>query len=292
MFKNLTLISNQNRTFSQGGCLNSRATTSRNATSMVNSAINSEDYAMRWNLTNFKIEKLHYGGNFPNLADEEKVSQALSELIQRPSRPKEEKIKYKELSCTKISMNFFDKLYTHQPNIVHNSGRIHACFQDNRNDICPGVVFRDQLVKALLNYDEDEYFVFSDADRKEFLFRIFQFLVIGGPINQYEDEIGIYIEGTRSLYKDMVSVSKNKDGEICVDSKVFEVYVETIPKDRNNNDDDDNDGDSDDDESRCIFPDNASSYDFVHPQSFCYVVVNEKDHLVTVFQNIWTGNKF
>ena len=67
------------------------------------------------------------------------------------------------------------------------------------------MVFRDQLVKALLNYEEDEYFVFSDADRKEFLFRIFQFLVIGGPINQYEDEIGIYIEGTRSLYKDMVS---------------------------------------------------------------------------------------
>jgi len=50
----------------------------------------------------------------------------------------------------------------------------------------------------------ETYDIFSEDDRKEFLFHIFQSLCLGGVICQYEDEIQKYFEISKLLYKDFV----------------------------------------------------------------------------------------
>lgn len=246
------------------------------------------EYQMKWNLDRMTISKYQFTGTFPKSTETQQIQKTLLDIINRPEN-KDETLNFKQLNCNQISMEFFDKLYNSDPKILHESGRILHCLQENRHEICPGVCFRDQLIKALLNYEEDEYCCFNEADRDEFLFRIFQFLVIGGPINQYEEDVNIYLDGTRSLYKDMISVYKD-DGKVKIDSKVFEVYVtQTLNNSGNTNSK--NDDSEDEDVSQVVFPDVASNYEYTHPQSFCYVVVNEKAKVATVFENVWSGQK-
>lgn len=58
--------------------------------------------------------------------------------------------------------------------------------------------------KVLLLEDSDHYDIFSESDRKEFLFCLFKHLCIGGALCQFEDELGPYLETTKALYKDLV----------------------------------------------------------------------------------------
>lgn len=53
--------------------------------------------------------------------------------------------------------------------------------------------------------EADEYDIFSAEERAELLFKLFTLLVVGGPLNQYEDNIGPYFDITRDLYKDLVT---------------------------------------------------------------------------------------
>jgi hypothetical protein len=50
-----------------------------------------------------------------------------------------------------------------------------------------------------------EYDTFTEEERDELLFRIFRLLVVGGALNQYEDNIGPYFDLTRDLYRDVVT---------------------------------------------------------------------------------------
>ena len=62
----------------------------------------------------------------------------------------------------------------------------------------------------MLVEDSDNFSSFSSTDRQEFLFRLFTHLVVGGNLNQYDDSIAAYFDLTKSLYKDLVTVSKVK----------------------------------------------------------------------------------
>merc|ERR1712110_744285 len=180
------------------------------------------DSLMKWNLdSTLTTSTQQFEGQWPNAADESSLKKSLGNCIGQ-----EKNISFKELNCTQLSMDFFDRFYTHDPPIVKKeNGWIVKCFEETRYDICPGVLFTDAVRKALLHSDSDEYFCFSEADREEFLYKIFQFVVLGGQYNQYEDKIGPYLEVTRSLYKDLISVKK-VDGGLRVMSKVYQVWVE------------------------------------------------------------------
>lgn len=76
----------------------------------------------------------------------------------------------------------------------------------------------------MLLEDSDNYDTFSEEDRGQFLFRIFKHLTLGGPLNQYEDNIGPYFDTVKKIYKDFVSVSRDPATKaIVVNSSVFKI---------------------------------------------------------------------
>ena len=64
--------------------------------------------------------------------------------------------------------------------IVRQSGSIVKCYDDMYGDI----MISDELRKMLLMEDSDNYDVFSEKDRSEFLFEIFKHICLGGSVCQ------------------------------------------------------------------------------------------------------------
>ena len=56
--------------------------------------------------------------------------------------------------------------------------------------------------------DSDNYDIFNESDRKEFLFHLFKHLCLGGEVCQFEDNVQIYLDFTKLLYKDLVRCVK------------------------------------------------------------------------------------
>ena len=56
----------------------------------------------------------------------------------------------------------------------------------------------------LINPESEEYKLFSEQERNEFIFRIFKHLVLGGRLCQFEDEINNYINCTKLFYKHLI----------------------------------------------------------------------------------------
>ena len=50
----------------------------------------------------------------------------------------------------------------------------------------------------------------EDKIQNEFIFKLFQMLVIGGSICQYEDNVEEYLDVLKNLYKDLVTVAKDQ----------------------------------------------------------------------------------
>ena len=75
-------------------------------------------------------------------------------------------------------------------------------------------------------FEEDENYCELQEDKyaNEFIFNLFQYLVIGGAMCQYDLDVTEYLETTKALYKDLVKVAKDDDtGEIKAVSQVFRV---------------------------------------------------------------------
>lgn len=56
--------------------------------------------------------------------------------------------------------------------------------------------------------DSEHYYAVSQEERKEFLFRIFKHLCLGGELCQYEDTVEPYISTTRQIYKDLIRLMR------------------------------------------------------------------------------------
>jgi hypothetical protein len=56
----------------------------------------------------------------------------------------------------------------------------------------------------LLDTECTEYNLFTEEERQEFIFRIFELLVLGGSLCQYEDVLKPYLEITKNIYKDLI----------------------------------------------------------------------------------------
>jgi len=56
----------------------------------------------------------------------------------------------------------------------------------------------------LLDEESEEYNLYSEDERNEFVFRIFQMLVLGGTLCQFEDTLQPYLDVTKSIYKDLI----------------------------------------------------------------------------------------
>nr|XP_025037416.1 transcriptional coactivator YAP1 isoform X7 [Pelodiscus sinensis] len=131
---------------------------------------------------------------------------------------KVKKIEAIVVPCTQVSMSFFDRLYSE--GLVRETGHIIKCYDDYYHDI----PISDELRKVLLLEDSDHFDIFSQSNREEFLFCLFKHLCLGGTLCQFEDVLGPYLETTKALYKDIVSVQKDPETkEIIITSTIFKV---------------------------------------------------------------------
>nr|XP_020651668.1 uncharacterized protein C11orf70 homolog [Pogona vitticeps] len=172
------------------------------------------------------------------------------------------KVEAKNVLCTQVSMSFFDRLYSE--GVVRENGNIVKCFDEYHNDI----LIADELRKVLLLEDSDHYNLYSHTDREEFIFCVFKHLCLGGALCQYEDDLGPYLETTKALYKDLVSVQKDPETkEINIISTVFKVCAY--------------------DANGLCYPSSNS-----HEQNFAYLIVNPLKRHVYVLYHSFGGAFF
>jgi hypothetical protein len=78
------------------------------------------------------------------------------------------------------------------PTNYHPRSRFHL-----RSCFCPQDLLRD----LLLNEETENYELFSEEDEKQFIFRIFKWLAVGGSMNQPDEKIDNYLQMTKTLYR-------------------------------------------------------------------------------------------
>ncbi|XP_035712872.1 cilia- and flagella-associated protein 300-like [Folsomia candida] len=165
-----------------------------------------------------------------------------------------ELVKFSKVSCTHTTMELFDKL-TQNEAIVRQCGGIVQCAPEYVRllDFTEGggdqhsdhleLEVNDNLRKTILTtlipplarsseleIEPDLENVFSSEDTKEFLFQLFAHLVLGGSLCQYEDYITQYLEVTKVLYKNLVSVMLTPEEEgLSVVSSIFKIHSISNP---------------------------------------------------------------
>ncbi|XP_078259277.1 cilia- and flagella-associated protein 300 isoform X1 [Rhinoraja longicauda] len=172
------------------------------------------------------------------------------------------KLEAEEIPCKEVSMSFFDCLYTND--IVREAGHINKCLDEFYEDF----VIADRLRQVLLLEDSDGYQIFSDTERKEFIFCLFKHFCLGGILCQFEDTIDPYLEITKAVYKEIVSVQKDPETKgIRVISTVFKVTAS-------------------DDYGTC-YPSTKK-----HEQTFAYLIVDPIKRHVHVLYHCFGGGLF
>jgi len=173
-----------------------------------------------------------------------------------------ETVSIEAVPCSVLSMTFFDRLYNNK--IVKESGAISKCFDEQFENFW----ISDELQKCLLLEDSDYYDLFSDSEREELLFRLFRHLCLGGEVCQYEDNIQPYLDITKDLYKEVLSVQKDPSTkELLITSHAYKVTSH--------------------DSSGPYFPSDRD-----HLQDFAYFIVDPLKRHVTVIYHRYGASIF
>lgn len=125
---------------------------------------------------------------------------------------------FRRLRTSVTNMSFFERLRTE--GIVASSGYIRKCMED----MIDGVSAADKLRRMLVDEDDEDFCLYDDDEKEEFLFHIFKRLVIGGSMCQWEDQVEPYEKMTKEIYRELLRVHKSKrTGKIEVASVVLDV---------------------------------------------------------------------
>ncbi|XP_017885404.1 cilia- and flagella-associated protein 300-like [Ceratina calcarata] len=130
-------------------------------------------------------------------------------------------VEIEPVPCSVLNMSFFSKLKDPKNGIVHKSGSICKRYDTELENF----LISDNLRGMLLDKECPEYNLYLKDERDEFIFRIFRMLVLGGVLCQYEDFIDPYIETTRAIYKDLISVQKKEDTDLSISTTVLNVIA-------------------------------------------------------------------
>lgn len=104
-------------------------------------------------------------------------------------------------------MSYFS--FLEELNIVNpGTGSINGCL----DEWVDGMQLSNKLLQALV-WEEDENYeeLRQDKYSNEFIFCLFKYLVLGGGLCQVDERISEYIETTKLLYKDLITVAKDAD---------------------------------------------------------------------------------
>lgn len=107
------------------------------------------------------------------------------------------------LCCTLTRLDIFDKLmHDCVPRVVRESGWKLAKLADHPD--VDGFSVHDRLRQLILCDDSANSIAISAAERSEFLWHIFENLILGGNVNQFKNDIIAYRDVSRLLYKEVV----------------------------------------------------------------------------------------
>ena len=163
-----------------------------------------------------------------------------------------EQVTIEETKHTVTSLDFFDRLYSN--GIVREDHAITKCL----DEYVDSFLVADELRKCLLMQEYPSYDIFTAQDRQEFIFHVFKALCLGGRLCQYEDTIQPYLEATRKIYKDLITVVRDSaTNKLKVASHVYKVL----------------------DVESSVSP----LFLMEHPQNFCYVSIDPYKRHVNVF---------
>lgn len=212
-----------------------------------------------------ELVKFRYNQSFTLFNTEKFLAELFNSAEFRAAAPgfsailpeKVDTIEYSKLSTEVVNMGFFDILC--DKDITTTTGYI----KKEPDEYLEGMVMGDRARYALAFEESEFYEIFDDKIRKEFIFRIFKHLVLGGAVWQFEDNIKDYLEQTQKFYKDLVAVFKDSETEdIKVGSHAFEI--------KKINDSD-------------VFGDSE------HPQNWAYVVVDPIHWHVNIWYHKWSS---
>lgn len=182
----------------------------------------------KWNVDSHIVGKIRYE-QYLDMSDEKQVKAFMLDLFNSDALQsnfskggylgKVKSVDFEPMRCKLVTMSLFDKLTSN--GVVYESGAIKKCLEDYYDD----VPVADELRKALIVEDSDNYSIFTDEEREELLFKLLQHFVVGGPYCQYEDNVQPYFDLVKGLYKDLLCVRKSKaSGDIEVASSVYRVF--------------------------------------------------------------------
>ncbi|KAI9188374.1 hypothetical protein H9P43_002765 [Blastocladiella emersonii ATCC 22665] len=126
------------------------------------------------------------------------------------------------LAVTRCDMSIFDGLF--DSGVVRRNGAIVKCFDDYYSPAAvptapsadlhaePGdTLIPDELRRAMLDASSDHFdSAVTTTDRRELLYHLFAHLVLGGRVNQFEDEIAPYLTVAKLIYKKMISATRSQ----------------------------------------------------------------------------------
>ena len=115
------------------------------------------------------------------------------------------------MTCNVLNMSFFDVF--RDLRLVTENGDIRQNYEERLD----GIILGDRIRQALL-WEETEDFeawdeLHKDTYQKEFIFKLFAHIQIGGSINQFDNNISSYLDVVKKLYKDLVTVGKDPESQ-------------------------------------------------------------------------------
>lgn len=159
-------------------------------------------------------------------------------------------VKHMRLPTTVLRLDFFDRLKDAE---IVRAGDIAKCLDEQ----CGEILVSDKLRKLLLDEASEEWELFSELERSELIFRIMKALAVGGGLNQYEDQMEPYLNMTKALYKDLVSVHKTAAGTLAIGSLTYAISE--------------------------VNGSSASLFPRPSPNNFCYVTIDPAARHVKLF---------
>ena len=127
-------------------------------------------------------------------------------------------VKHTRIPTTVLRLDFFDR-FRDAGIIRGDGGDVAKCLDEQVGEI----LVSDKLRKMFLDESSEEWELFDELERSELIFRIMKAFAVGGGMNQYEDQIEPYLNLTKALYKDLVSVHKTAAGTLQIGSLTFEI---------------------------------------------------------------------
>jgi hypothetical protein len=110
-------------------------------------------------------------------------------------------VTFKRVPATITSMAFFDRLTDAENEICRSHGEIVGCFDEYTEFF----ILCSELQKLIAMPESEHYDLFAEAEREEFLFKLFGHFSLGGSLCQHEVEIEPYLNVTKDVYKDLVT---------------------------------------------------------------------------------------